>query len=272
MAAADVRGDISHSILHTTHPPAVQGPRSTIHRPRHATLATPHPFLQIAHRGAPTVAPGNTAAAIRAALDLGVDLVEIDLHATADGHLVLWHDPTLPSGGQKLPIARHHLAALRQIDLGGGERILELHEALDLARDRAGLLIDLKAPALAQPLVACVKERAFPRTVVCGHYWSSLRLIGALDPTIGIAFTINRAWQRLAAWPFLRRGQAHAVTINWRQLSRARVARYRALGLAVIAWTVDDPALMRRLWSSERSGESICSNGHLPPPPRLRRD
>ena len=246
---------------HTTTGVAVHDPRSiipTIHRAPHAAFIAQHALLRIAHRGAPTVAPGNTGAAIRAALDLGVDLVEVDLHATADGHLVLWHDPAIPSGGQKLPIARHHLAALQQLDLGGGERLLELREAMDLARDRAGLLIDLKAPGLAQAIVAQARAQQFARLAVCGHYWSSLRLIGALDPAIGIALTINRAWQRLAAWPFLRRGQAHAVTINWRQLSRVRVARYRALGLVVIAWTVDDPALMRRLLALGVTG--ITSN------------
>lgn len=216
--------------------------------PPHPAFRTTHfPFLRIGHRGAPTVAPGNTRAAILAALDLGVDLVEVDLHATSDGRLVLWHDPALPVGAGKLPIARHHLAALRQIDLGGGERLLELDEAIGLVGDRAGLLVDLKVGGLAQQVVACARARGAARLAVCGHYWSSLRLIGALDPTIGIAFTINRAWQRAAAWPFLRRGRAQAVTINWRQVSRARVARFRALGLAVIAWTVDDPALMRRL-------------------------
>ncbi len=247
-----------YATIHATLSATVPGPGSTIHRPRHATLVARHSLLRIAHRGAPTVAPGNTGAALRAALALGVDLVEVDLHATADGRLVLWHDPAIPSGGQKLAIARYHLAALQQIDLGGGERLLELHEAMALAHDRAGLLIDLKAPGLAQALVGCARERQFGRLVVCGHYWSSLRLIGALDPTIGIAFTINRAWQRLAAWPYLRRGQAHAVTINWRQLSRARVARYQALDLAVIAWTVDDPALMRRLLAYGVTG--ITSN------------
>ena len=229
------------------------GPDSAFRDPRSAAAGVPA-FLRIAHRGAPTVAPGNTCAALVAALSLGVDLIEIDLHRTADGRLVLWHDPAIPNGRRKVPIARHPFATLRQIDLGGGERLLELREALDLAQGRAGLLIDLKAGGLAQGIVACAHERHFTRLAVCGHYWSTLRQIRALDPAIGIAFTINRAWQRLAAWSFLRRGEADAVTINWRQLNRVRVVQYRALGLAVIAWTVDDPALMRRLLALGVSG------------------
>jgi glycerophosphoryl diester phosphodiesterase len=227
--------------------PAVHGPRSTVHSSRHSALGTRHSHLRIAHRGAPTVAPGNTRAAIVAALALGVDLIEVDLHATADGHLVLWHDPTIPSGRGKVTIARQTLATLRQIDLGQGERLLELREAMALARDRAGLLIDLKAGGLAHGIAATARDCAFERLAVCGHYWSSLRLLRSLAPSVAIAFTINRSWQRVAAWPYLRRGEAHAVTINWRQLTHARVAQYRALNLAVIAWTVDDPTLMRRL-------------------------
>jgi glycerophosphoryl diester phosphodiesterase len=221
---------------------------STVHGHRHSVLHTTHsPFARIAHRGAPSVAPGNTSAALVAALVLGVDLIEVDLHATADGHLVLWHDPTIPSGQGKLTIARHSLARLRQIDLGRGERLIELRDAMELARDRAGLLIDLKADGLAHGIVATARECAFERLAVCGHYWSTLRLLRSLAPTVAIAFTINRSWQRVAAWPYLRRGDAHAVTINHRQLTHARVAQYRALNLAVIAWTVDDPTLMRRL-------------------------
>jgi glycerophosphoryl diester phosphodiesterase len=209
--------------------------------------AYPHSHLRIAHRGAPSVAPGNTRAAIVAALALGVDLIEVDLHATADGHLVLWHDPAIPSSRGKVTIARQSLATLRQIDLGQGERLIELRDAMELVRDRAGLLIDLKAGGLAHGIAATARDCAFERLAVCGHYWSSLRLLRSLAPTVAIAFTINRSWQRVAAWPYLRRGEAHAVTINWRQVTHARVAQYRALNLAVIAWTVDDPTLMRRL-------------------------
>ena len=216
--------------------------------PRHSALVIPRSaFLRIGHRGAPSVAPGNTRAAIVAALALGVDLIEVDLHATADGHLVLWHDATIASSRGKVTIARQSLATLRKIDLGRGERLIELREAMELARDRAGLLIDLKARGLAHGIAATARDCAFERLAVCGHYWSSLRLLRSLAPTIAIAFTINRSWQRVAAWPYLRRGEAHAVTINWRQLTHARVAQYRALNLAVIAWTVDDLTLMRRL-------------------------
>src|SRR5262249_39287346 len=144
-------------------------------------------WLRTAHRGMPRVAPGNSPKSIAAAAALGVDLIEVDLHQTADGHLVLWHDDDIAAPGGNLAIARTTLAKLRNVDLGGGERIAGLAEAMELARGRAGLMIDLKAGGLAHALVATARRLNFGPIVACGHYWGSLRGIKALDPAIGVA-------------------------------------------------------------------------------------
>lgn len=204
-------------------------------------------WLRTAHRGCPRVAPGNSPRAIAAAAALGVDLIEVDLHRTADDHLVLWHDDDLPAPGRKLPIARTTLAALRAVDLGGGERIATLAEGMDLARGRAGLMIDLKAGGLARDLVATARRCDFAPIVACGHYWGSLRRIKLLDPAIGVAFTLHRTWRRPLGAIQIERGHADAVTVNWRIIDQQLVRRYHACGVAVLAWTVDDPAQMRRL-------------------------
>jgi glycerophosphoryl diester phosphodiesterase len=204
-------------------------------------------WLRTAHRGLPRSAPGNSLRAIAAAAALGVDLIEVDLHRTADGHLVLWHDDDLVAPGVKLPIARTTLAKLRTVDLGGGERISELAEAMDLARGRAGLMIDLKAGGLAQGLVATARRLDFGPIVACGHYWGSLRLIKAFDPSIGVAFTLHRTWRRPLGAVQIERGHADAVTVNWRIIDHQLIRRYHACGVAILAWTVDDPAQMRRL-------------------------
>lgn len=201
-------------------------------------------WLRTAHRGAPTVAPGNSAPAIAAAAERGVDLIEIDLRATADGRLVLWHDDEIAGpGGVRLPIATSSLRTLRRIDIGGGERIVELAEAIEIARGRAGLLLDLKAERLARPVVETVRRRDFGPVVVCGHYWGSLQRIKRFAPEIGVAFTVDRAWRRLLGGTLIDRA-ADAVAVNWRLIDRAFVRHYHARGIAVLAWTIDDPARM----------------------------
>lgn len=64
-------------------------------------------YLRSAHRGAPSFGIDNSDAAIRAALEFSPDLIEVDVHRTLDGQLVLWHDDHLDSAGQRLMLGRH---------------------------------------------------------------------------------------------------------------------------------------------------------------------
>lgn len=204
-------------------------------------------WLRVAHRGDPRVAPGNTGPAIAAAAAAGVDLVELDLQATADGRLVLWHDPEITADGRRVPIARATFAALRGLDLGGGERIATLDEALEIVRGRAGLLIDLKARGLADGIVAAVRRHAPTPVVVCGHHWRSLRRIRRLAPEIGVAHTLDRYWRRPLGAAAIACLDTDAVSLHWRLVDAGLVRRCHTRGIAVIAWTVDDPTLLAHL-------------------------
>ncbi|MGN6696773.1 MAG: glycerophosphodiester phosphodiesterase [Thermomicrobiales bacterium] len=203
-------------------------------------------WLRTAHRGLPYVAPGNTTSAIAAAADLGVDVIEIDLHATADGRLVLWHDEEIPAPGQAVTIATATLHKLRQLDLGQGERIIELADAMAIARDRAALMIDLKANGLARPIAETARRLDFAPLIVCGHFWGSMRWLRRHVPEIGISFTLDRPWRRRIGQALIDRS-ADAVTVNRRMIDRALISHYHNRGIAVLAWTVDDPAEMQRL-------------------------
>jgi glycerophosphoryl diester phosphodiesterase len=203
-------------------------------------------WLRTAHRGLPYVAPGNTAGAIAAAADLGVDVIEIDLHATADGRLVLWHDEEIPAPDQPVTIATATLDKLRHLDLGQGERILELADAMAITRDRAALMIDLKANGLARPIAETARQLNFAPLVVCGHFWGSMRWLRRHVPEIGISFTLDRPWRRRIGQALIDRS-ADAVTVNRRMIDRALIGHYHNRGIAVLAWTVDDPAEMQRL-------------------------
>src|SRR5689334_6804051 len=107
----------------------------------------------IAHRGEHLDHPENTLPAIDAAIALGVDYVTIDVRTTADGVLVLSHDPTVDrcTDGHGA-VAAMTLAQIQALDAGirsgpefAGTRIPTLDEALDLARGRAGLYLNVRA-------------------------------------------------------------------------------------------------------------------------------
>lgn len=108
--------------------------------------------LIVAHRGASAMAPENTLAAFRAAVELGADAIELDVQRTADGQLIVMHDPTVDrTTDGRGPLAAHSLAALKALDAGGwfgpqfaGERLPTLQEAVNVIEEKAGLFIEIK--------------------------------------------------------------------------------------------------------------------------------
>jgi glycerophosphoryl diester phosphodiesterase len=108
--------------------------------------------LRIGHRGAAAYAPHNTLTSFRKAAELGADMVELDVQRSADNQAVVIHDLYLQTpGGKLLPVREATLAELRSIDLGGGERVPVLREALETCRQlNLGVYIELKEGGAAR--------------------------------------------------------------------------------------------------------------------------
>jgi len=131
----------------------------------------------IAHRGASSIAPENTLAAIRLAIAGGLDLVEVDVQRSRDGELFLMHDTTLvrttdvrqvfPDRRAPWLLSDFTSEEIRRLDAGSwlspeyaGERVPTLAEALAVVRSSAaGLQLELKAPALYPGLATGVAEQ-----------------------------------------------------------------------------------------------------------------
>jgi glycerophosphoryl diester phosphodiesterase len=144
------------------------------------------------HRGLSASAhPENSIAAVRAAVAAGVDVVEIDLRTTADGAIVLMHDAgverTTDGAGR---VSAMSLARLKALDLGGGERVPTLGEALDLvAASRTRLLLDLKSGGGVDParLIELVRSRnALDRTIIGVRSARQARAYRTLSPSLTI--------------------------------------------------------------------------------------
>lgn len=110
-------------------------------------------FDVIAHKGASGEAPENTLAAIQIALDLGVDMIELDVRNTSDGEIIVFHDETLDrtTDGTGL-VHEHTLEEIKKLDAGSwfgkakyvGEKVPTLKEALDLINGQCKVLIEIK--------------------------------------------------------------------------------------------------------------------------------
>ncbi|MGZ6256414.1 MAG: glycerophosphodiester phosphodiesterase [Candidatus Limnocylindria bacterium] len=128
--------------------------------------------LVVAHRGAGAAAPENTMEAYRLAVEMGADAVELDVHLTADGKLVLMHDETVERTTDLTgPIASMTLKQLRAADAGyrfeapdgtfpfrgKGLKVPTLQEALKWLPGGTGLVVEVKARAATAPTVAALR-------------------------------------------------------------------------------------------------------------------
>ena len=215
------------------------------------------PPLRIAHRGASGrgLAPENTLAAFEKALDIGVDMLEIDVRVTGDGQLIVLHDPSLDRTTDCEGIVREMgLDEIRQADAGDGERVPILGEVFDLARNRAPILLEIKSDFIAERVVQAIADAQIeeqvvvqsfnPQTVervkrLAPHLPSSL-LIGEL-PT-----TPSRVRARRLVSQVLEVG-ANTLSIWHATLTPSLIEEMRKRGIAVWAWTVDEEITMRDL-------------------------
>jgi glycerophosphoryl diester phosphodiesterase len=204
-----------------------------------------------AHRGASAELPENTMGAFRRAMELGVDALELDVHRTRDGVLVVSHDPD----GQRMAgvprrIAECDFDEVRRWDMGGGE-IMPTFEQVLVEFAGVPLNVDLKHD-IAEPTIALLRRLGAEERVLLASFDARtvrrVRALGYRGPT-GMARA--EVLVVLALPAMLCRGPLRPRAARAQlPLSLARpwiIARMKALGLAVDFWTVDDPDLARRL-------------------------
>jgi len=219
-----------------------------------------HPgVLAFAHRGGAGEAPENSLRAFEAAVALGYRYLETDVHATADGVLLAFHDGVLDRVTDRTgTVAEMPYAEVRKARIAGTEPIPRLDELLE-AFPRARFNIDPKADHSVGPLIKVLRDaRALER--VCVTSFSdrrTARLREALGPELctglgpkGVARLRASAWVglegRLSPFP---EGCAQVPHRQYGlKLVDARfVAAAHRLGLQVHVWTVDEEAEMAEL-------------------------
>lgn len=207
-----------------------------------------HPLI-IAHRGASAEQPENTLAAFRRALALDVDGIELDVHITGDGVPVVFHDATLRrltrAPGR---IAGKTWAELLPLRVRGAEPIPRLVDALRLTRGLAVVQIELKTGPLAPVLHAIRAARAAEWVILASFSHSLLAEARELAPRLP-RMLISEG--RAAPASLIRRLAAcgaAGLSVNHRAIrSAAWVRPFHQRGCSLWAWTVNDPAVARRL-------------------------
>ncbi len=213
--------------------------------------------LVIAHRGASAYRPENTLSAYALAVEQASDMIEIDLHRTKDGEIVVAHDAELERLGAAGEIAERTLAEIRALDAGYGtdyrETVPTLDEVLDAYGETIPFNLEIKwggagdYPGIEEAaLDALARRELLSITLFSSFRDSILERLRAASPEARLAVLFDprhpeRMFERAAALG------AEAINPHFALVDADLMGRARDAGLAVYVYTVDDEDAMRRL-------------------------
>lgn len=238
----------------------------------HPFFAPPRPRL-FAHRGASGLFPENTMAAFQHAVDAGITYVETDVHGTADGHVVIHHDPTLDRTTNGTgEVKAHTLAQLQNLDAGyrftpddgatwphrdRGIRIPTLQEALEAFPGvRFNMEVKQADPPLFETVIALVRDMGRADDVLLACEGDVVR-----DQLDSVAHDMPRNHAGSEVLEFIQAvatgaladytPPAHAFQIpesyqGFPVLTPDFLDAAHVVGVEVHVWTVNDEADMRR--------------------------
>lgn len=226
-------------------------------------------FLEVhAHRGGAGLAPENTLAAFRKALELGVDALEMDLHVTRDGVVVVIHDETLDrTTDGRGDVGDLSLEGVKRSDAGGkfapafrGERVPSLREVIDLVKTsgngRVRLDLELKyhqdrpgrPEDFEERVLEILRETGFAERVnVISFHHPSLTKVKALEPKIRTGLLAGGRMAPQDPVALVRQFRADYYSPNFRHVTSEAVAALHQAGIPIVPWTINEEAEMRRL-------------------------
>ena len=212
------------------------------------TLADrPGPHV-IGHRGAAGYAPENTMVSFERGIALRADAIELDIHPTSDGELVVIHDPTLErtTDGHGL-VVQHTLAQLKELDAGSwfdpsfsGARIPTLLEVLEWAHNRTKVVIEIKQgpifyQGIEELLIAALdRTQMRDQVLVISFDHISVQRVKQLAPDI--ATGVLYAGRCVDPVALAVAAGADALMPYWPLLTRAEVEAAHAAGLSIAPW------------------------------------
>jgi glycerophosphoryl diester phosphodiesterase len=202
--------------------------------------------LIYAHRGASGDFPENTLLAVRQALAQGVDGIELDLHATADGIPVVIHDRAVArtTNGRGY-VDEMTLARLRTLDAGHGERIPTLAEVLDLVGGVAHLDLEIKGNGIERAVLDVLGGFPSARWAISSFNWDTLRRVRDSAPAAEL-WPLSEHWGHDVA-AVAAELCSPVVALFADALTPDSAAAIASAGLRAMVWTVNDVAEATRV-------------------------
>ena len=202
----------------------------------------------IAHRGSSTHHTENTKGALLAAIKEGVDMIEVDVRSSKEGHLIIFHDETLMRLSKShAKVYKKTWSELKEIKLKKGERILDLQECLELTK-KIPLNLELKVQGIEKEVIKEIRKSKRKNILISSSKLEVLKQCKKSDPTIPTAAVLN--YSQVKALKFMNKAKELGVEaihpIN-RRAKQSLIDQAKMLGLSIRPFTINKKRRMHSL-------------------------
>lgn len=202
-------------------------------------------MLKIAHRGARGYEPENTLQAFQKAIEMKVDGIELDVHLSSDGHLIVIHDETIDrTTNGKGFVNSLSLQELKDFRIENKHQIPTLSEVLNLVNQQCFINIELKGVGTANAVAALIelyiseKDWTYDSFLVSSFDWEYLKQIDSLNPKISIGVLTETDIESAIA--FAKKIKAKAIHPDFHLLNKENTKQMQETGFQVFPWTVNE--------------------------------
>lgn len=221
--------------------------------------STMNKILKIGHRGVKGYEPENTLISFEKAIEMGADGIELDVHLSIDGHLIVIHDETIDrTTNGKGFVNQLTLQELKSFTINNEHEIPTLEEVLDLVDQRCFVNIELKNQDTAEKVVQLIehyisdKKWNHSQFIVSSFDWNALQQVRFLNENIRIGVLTETDLD--LAISFARFLKAEALHPDFQLLTNEYTAKIQEKGILVFPWTVNEKDAIQRMKSCSVDG------------------
>lgn len=209
-------------------------------------------MLKIGHRGARGHEPENTLLGFQKAIDLNVDCIELDVHLSSDGELMVIHDETIDrTTNGKGAVNQFSLPELKRFQIEKDQRIPTLTEVLNLIDQKCDINIELKSFETADKVVDLIekyvseKKWNYDQFLVSSFDWNALQQVTFSNSKIPIGvLTETNVDLALAFAKFIKAKSIHPY---FHLVTNENTAKMQEKGFQVFPWTVNEIEDIKRI-------------------------
>lgn len=216
-------------------------------------------MLKIAHRGAKAYEPENTLQAFQKALDLHADGIELDVHLSTDGHIIVMHDETIDKmTNGKGEINTYTLTELKSFLIADKLQIPTLNEVFDLVDKKCFINVELKNADTSTQVVSLIeeyikeKEWKYEHFIISSFDWNALKEVQNLNPNIPIGVLTEENIDTALA--FAENIKAYAIHPDFHLLNKENTKTIQEKGFKVFPWTVNSEEDIQKVKSYNVNG------------------